>query len=132
MRSRPTNFPDATPLDKYVAMISLKHRAIFIHIQKTGGESVTAALGGPKNSPDKHWLANELKAVTELDIWDNYFRFALVRNPWARLVSWWSMIDHRRQAFMSGVPNNRFMTAVLSRAKTFGEFLRNMDGRKSI
>lgn len=104
-------------------MICHEHRAIFIHIQKTGGVSICAALGLPWATPNRHWLARDLKGVCDPRIWRDYFKFVFVRNPWARLVSWWSMIDALRPAFEAGVPYNRFQTAVLLRCKNFADFL---------
>ncbi|MEQ1493562.1 MAG: sulfotransferase family 2 domain-containing protein, partial [Terricaulis sp.] len=104
-----------------------EHGAIFIHIQKTGGNSVTAALGKSFAEPDKHWTALQLRRATDPSIWTGYYKFAFVRNPWARLVSWYAMIDRHRPAFEQGVTFNRFQTAVLTRTKNFADFLHNMD-----
>jgi hypothetical protein len=108
-------------------MISHVHKAIFIHIQKTGGSAVSAALGYVGQSPDKHFLAQEIKGL-HAEIWDKYFKFSFVRNPWDRLVSWWSMIDAVRPAYEASSSNvNNFMRFVLGKAKTFEEFLENCD-----
>lgn len=120
-------------------MIIHESRLIFVHIQKTGGNAVARAFGQPANLPEKHFTAGELRTLYGEDVWDRYFKFAFVRNPWDRLVSWWSMIDAVRPAFVAGRPLNRFQRYVLSNAATFSEFLRNCteeiedaDGRKSI
>ncbi len=36
----------------------------------------------------------------------SYWIFGFVRNPWARMVSWWSMIDVARQAADAGHPGH--------------------------
>ncbi len=108
-------------------MISHEHRAIFIHIQKTGGDSVSLALGGTRREPRKHWSAADLKAETDAKIWADYFKFCFVRNPWARLVSWWSMIEAQRPLFQAGKLTNVLALTALRRANTFGEFLERMD-----
>lgn len=103
------------------------HRTIFVHIQKTGGESVRAAFGQPRNSPDKHRTATELRSRYGDAIWADYFKFGIVRNPWDRLVSWWSMIDGMRARFEAGAKLNAFQTYILSNAGTFDEFVLKCD-----
>lgn len=108
-------------------MISHPHKVIFVHIQKTGGESVTQSFGAPKNLPDKHRTAIELRESAGLEIWNSYFKFSIIRNPWERLVSWWSMIEGRRERYEAGAHLNGFQAYVLSNARTFEEFLENCD-----
>ena len=52
---------------------------IFVHVPKTGGQSVTVALGG-RSGP---YLHTPLAAVQK----EKRFAFGFVRNPWDRLVS---------------------------------------------
>jgi hypothetical protein len=120
-------------------MISHKHRAIFVHIQKTGGNSVSAALGEHDSPPEKHRTALELQAFYGENTWRDYYKFSFVRDPWDRMVSWWSMIDGARPAFEAGKTFNRFQTFILMNARTFDEFLircdeevDDFDGRKWI
>ena len=52
---------------------------IFIHVPKTGGQSISAALGG--GGPDaKHAPLRDVRRRGR-------FAFGFVRNPWARMVS---------------------------------------------
>ena len=77
-------------------MISHTNKFIFIHIPKTGGTSVEAALAdygkllqGPGNFHSiyfKHIPATRLQAMMG-DEYENYFKFSIVRNPWDWLVS---------------------------------------------
>lgn len=120
-------------------MICADRRWIFVHVQKTGGESIRTALGVELNDPYKHRTAAELRANYGEAAWREYYKFAFVRNPWDRLVSWWSMIDGLRPRFAAGEALNAFQSYVLSRAKTFEEFLTKCDdeiaatdGRKHI
>lgn len=108
-------------------MICHKHHAILVHIQKTGGTAVSLALGMSANEPDKHFLGAELKRACEPDVWRRYFKFSIVRNPWARLVSWYAMIDSHRAAFEAGAPLNPFQATALLRTSNFRDFLVNMD-----
>ena len=119
-------------------MISADRRWIFVHIQKTGGNAVRAALGVEVNDAHKHFLARELRAVYGQAAWDQPFKFAFVRNPWDRLVSWWSMIDGIRAQIAATQPPNKFVAYVLQ-AVSFEEFITrctdeivDADGRKYI
>jgi hypothetical protein len=112
---------------------------IFVHVQKTGGNSVRAALGGDIFDARKHFLARELREVYGRAVWDSRFKFSFVRNPWDRLVSWWSLIDNARQYLDLTKPPNKFFGYVLTRARSFEEFLLRCDdeivdndGRKNI
>ena len=75
------------------------HKCVFIHIPKTAGNSITRALSslpetGTALSPriSKHAKAWEVKALLGKEIWNDYFTFSFVRNPWDLMVSsyhWW-------------------------------------------
>ena len=75
-------------------------KCIFVHVPKTGGNSVTTALNAiSPTAPgrlyptlSKHSKAHEVRAAVGDEIWDRYFSFAIVRNPWDLMVSsyhWW-------------------------------------------
>ena len=91
-------------------MILPDYNCLFIHIPKTGGQSIThffldhmnlswedrhLFLVKPNHDPEKgpprltHLTANEYLRFGHLDIntFSSYFKFAIVRNPWSRLVS---------------------------------------------
>jgi hypothetical protein len=97
--------------------ISHPLQAIFVHIPKTAGTSVEAALGmhGAKTdigirpyfnqTPDlehlyggnlQHMTAARLRIVLQDDaLFQRYFKFAVVRNPWERLVSTCAWSDQK-------------------------------------
>ena len=66
-------------------MINHKHKCIFIHINKCGGTTIDTLFAGRF---DGHKKAFEYKQSTP-NIFDNYFKFTFVRNPWDRVVSFY-------------------------------------------
>lgn len=66
-------------------------RAIFLHIPKTGGTSVRAYLKKHTSGKDIYRHRPPRKCIEDNYIpqalFENYFKFAFVRNPWARAVS---------------------------------------------
>ena len=105
-------------------IVSHKHRFIFIHITKCAGTSVTRALLPILGEDDlvfgctpegeilseasrktgglhKHSTAAEARAILGDDIWQRYYTFAFVRNPWDIQVSlyhWWLKTPWRDDA----------------------------------
>lgn len=66
-------------------MFDHRRKLVFVHIQKTGGKSVRKAIGIPGSTI--HLPARNLKTELGSERWSQYFKFAVVRNPWDRLVS---------------------------------------------
>jgi hypothetical protein len=65
-------------------MIDLESRCLYIHIPKTGGNSINRAFGvGWEDHKDLARYARELPPET----FRRCFKFAIVRNPWDRLYS---------------------------------------------
>lgn len=115
--------------------VSDQRRLVFVHVQKTGGNTVRNLLN--QTLPDvrnahgdlpKHaWLSGILKAEPALA---DYFIFGFVRNPWARMVSWWSMIQDAKHRAEVGSPGaaerlrtNRFIRVVATTYPTFEDFV---------
>ena len=110
---------------------------IFIHIQKTGGVSISNLLRrySPTTTPGRglrHISAR--RALKQVENSDDYFKFAFVRNPWDRLVSWYTMIDEARKGVADGtaepmtrrlIKKNNLFKYVLRCGPTFDEFVIN-------
>lgn len=106
-------------------MISHEHKAIFVHIPKTAGSSIEVAFNATLQTDEgavdeatgkffpvttgkeKHLDARACRKHYGRKIWQNYFKFTVVRNPWQRIHSWWW--------------NSREITGAVS--LPFGEFL---------
>jgi Sulfotransferase family len=118
--------------------ISTSHRFIFVHIFKTGGTSIRAALnpfvdrreylawnfirrrlGFPPPTPypglSSHAHGDEIRAALPPEIFNHYFKFAFARNPWDLQVSLYHYIMRWRA---------HHEHAAISRLGGFEEFLR--------
>jgi chondroitin 4-sulfotransferase 11 len=94
-------------------IINKKYGFLFVHIQKTGGISVTECLNKLPETEfilHQHSMYNSHKSE-----YSEYFKFCFVRNPWDRLVSWWNMMKNK------GIHND--FSKYLLEAKNFSEFL---------
>lgn len=140
-----------------MAIISHKNRFIFIHIPKTAGTAINWALQEKSDlsfrkfyrklkyiyyslvSPNmcftlytpkiqKHAKAKEIRSVLPEQIWEEYFTFAFVRNPWDLMVSsyeWWLQ--------MAGMwPDLQDDIQKIMKMKGFHEFIRSEYGLNRI
>jgi hypothetical protein len=85
--------------------------ALFIHIPKTAGGSLKRSVPEKIVCP-AHYTAREAREMfSTQDRWDELFKFAFVRNPWDRMVSWYEFHfgnhwgDYRRYSFTEWVEN---------------------------
>ena len=97
-------------------MLSHHHRTIFVHIPKCAGQSIETAFlqdigltwetraplllrtnDRPELGPYRlaHLTAEEYVrcGYVPQDMFDNYFRFAVIRDPWSRAVSQYKHLD---------------------------------------
>ena len=96
--------------------ISDSRRFLFVHVQKTGGMTVEAVID--ELLPDIRWLKPGERHMPLAKILDRdpsleeYWIAGFVRNPWARMLSWWSMFQHAKQRAEAGEerPKKRFET----------------------
>ncbi len=109
-------------------LVSDSRKLVFVHIQKTGGSTIHRLL--QEHIPDirmigaRHEFA--MRGVEELKDWDEHFKFAFVRNPWERLVSWYSMVTKFRKS------GNELWQYVRENGSNFEEFIHNCTGEVEI
>lgn len=82
--------------------ISHKYRAIFIHIQRTGGNSIQQIFEehdpdlvetipiAPSRARTKHCHAADIEETIDPATFRGYTKFCVVRNPFERIVSWYA------------------------------------------
>ena len=71
-------------------MISIKYECYFLHIPKTAGTSIASAFGFGK----VHRSYEDLRKHAQ---WGKWHSFAVVRNPWERLLSAYSYLKRRHE-----------------------------------
>ena len=96
-----------------------------------------------ENVPDlSHYLGTHDHALWTKQrhdfVWDAYYKFAFVRNPWDRLVSWYAMITQQADRVRDKHELNDLWRYVLESSHSFETFLEvctdeidDIDGRKS-
>jgi len=132
-------------------IISPAQKYIFVHIPKTGGTSLAAALEERSKRGDiligdtpkakkrrprvkklqekakgrlwKHSTIQDIDGVVDDDDLDDYFCFTMVRNPWDRLVSYYNWL--RMQKFDHAAVR-------IAQMSTFDLFLQNLQIQQSI
>lgn len=78
-------------------MLSLTHRFAFVHVNKAGGTSVVEALADCEDVQPfikDHDQATIYRNVLGSELWDEFYSFAFLRNPYDRMVS---SYEYRRQ-----------------------------------
>lgn len=76
-------------------------RAIHVHAQKTGGMAVRLTLqeySQNNEDPGLHWSAMEYRTAYPREFAE-YWKFGVVRNPWARWVSWFNADSGTREKY---------------------------------
>jgi hypothetical protein len=112
--------------------ISHKHKFIFIHSIKTGGTSIRNYLNdysdiisvSDRRSPFYfHVSAIEMEKYFQEQGWDwnNYFKFAFVRNPWDRVVSFYHHILWNYETH----PSLPYAKECLGGSNSFGTYLKS-------
>ena len=95
-------------------MISHEHQCIFVHVPRCGGTSIEKAIWGQHQTEEhlrhgfisryenkyqtgglQHLLAWQIRAETGEPVFNDYFKFTVVRNPWDKLVSQYHFMAKR-------------------------------------
>ena len=129
-------------------LVSDSRKVLFVHIQKTGGETVAEIL--TKHAPDIRPLGakHEFASFGKLELgaaWNDYFKFAFVRNPWDRLVSWYSMIrratritrlaallSRGKRSHLQQRASNPMWRYFYENCSSFEEFIKNCNGQVEV
>lgn len=130
-------------------IISHTHRAIFVHIPKTAGTSITALIDphlrwndlvlggtafGERIQPayqerfglSKHMRARDIRRVVGEEMWADYFSFAIVRHPYTRIISFYNW---KRAAVSRAAADSPLWswpaTEAFQQSRSFSEFIRH-------
>tara|TARA_R110001583_G_scaffold1210_10_gene10158 strand:- start:1729 stop:2433 length:705 start_codon:yes stop_codon:yes gene_type:complete len=85
-------------------MINHKYKCIFIHIHKTAGGAIWPSFNYNPNDSNQnliggiHHSAEMLKNFYGEQIWNEYFKFTIVRSPWGKKVG---SYEHTRRKHAS-------------------------------
>lgn len=118
-------------------IIDHEKRFVFVHVQKTAGLTANSHLLAQCPTASEVWgltgdrharLKQALQAHPECR---DYFVFGFVRNPWARLFSWYSMVERRwdlvarsgRDDVAAAVRSNPFWRGVREECPDFESFV---------
>ena len=130
-------------------IISNTHRAIFVHVPKTAGTSITSllapalrwndlVLGGTtfgeriqaaykeRFGLSKHARARDIRQVVGEEVWSGYFSFAIVRHPYARVVSFYNWKRGAVSRAAADAPVWSWTaTEAFVQSRSFSEFIRH-------
>jgi hypothetical protein len=96
-----------------------KYRCIFIHIPKAAGISIRESLFGNKKWR-KHIDAQTFQLIFGKKNFNRYFKFAFVRNPWARTLSAYNFL---KKGGIS-TPDKTYSEQIISNYPTFEAFVK--------
>ena len=80
-------------------IISDNLKLIFIHVHRTGGTTIGNLLKSHLDNNIKHLSQHENAKTSEsylLDGYNDYYTFGFTRNPWERILSWYSLIHKNK------------------------------------
>lgn len=81
-------------------IVSHEYKCIFVHIPRTSGTSIENTLFNKdvecNLDPNywgkiKHFKASQVREYVGEDIWNDYFKFTVIRSPWERVLSRYGM-----------------------------------------
>ncbi|MFO1486921.1 MAG: sulfotransferase family 2 domain-containing protein [Verrucomicrobiota bacterium] len=116
-------------------LIDENQKFVFVHVHKTAGLSLEQVLQRrfptAKTHHSRHLHARLVIREVGRERWDACYRFAFVRNPWDRLVSWYSMILEAKkklkffQRFSRHPFPNEIWNYAVRNSRDFESFLTN-------
>ncbi|HEX7739889.1 MAG TPA: sulfotransferase family 2 domain-containing protein [Marmoricola sp.] len=113
--------------------VSDSNRVLFVHVPKTGGSTIDLMFDhevpDSRRVPERQRHAPLNRLIDAEPDLATYWTFGFVRNPWARMVSWWTMIHQVFELVEAGDPAairkvEKHPTAWLPE----GEFRNDFDG----
>ena len=97
-------------------MINHQYRCVFVHIPKTAGKSIQRFFG---MEWQKHKDLSRYAEELERQLFESYFKFAVVRNPWDRILS-----DYNFQKKKKSNPDDKlFALDDRGRTRKFAEWV---------
>lgn len=112
-------------------IVSHSHHFVFVHIQKTGGTSLTKILhpyaadqrdDEPQYFQRNHHRDGELHTRLAKGEYPGYFKFCFVRDPFDRILSW------RRRGCVSWLPPMKPMTRFVDHVARFENYEEEVRG----
>ena len=113
-------------------MIIKEYKTIFIHIPKNAGTSInTYFLGEPAEIEIRGKKAFKHETIKDVKrdyskIYNSYTKFAIIRNPYERMVSWYSYLRKYRldndniKTYQYNTKNNSYEVAEIAKADIMG------------
>lgn len=103
-------------------LISETHQFIFLAVAKTGSSSIEAALAPYRSALTdqfkKHATCTRVKRELPAAMWQQFFKFAIVRNPYDCMQSWY-FYRQREELADPGHPRHHLFTG----NQSFDEFV---------
>lgn len=122
--------------------VSYDKQFLYIHIPKCAGSSITKALKASMRLRFEGKISHQIRMAHKIDTnfwhhltaqslqkfisakqWGSYFKFAFVRNPWDRLVSFYFFHKKRTVESLKFREQNQEVTRIFDQAHTFEEWL---------
>ena len=93
--------------------ISHELKTVFIHVPKTGGQSISKMLGIPKGTPHNYYWEGlthlRLSAIRDRENIEGYYTFMFVRNPYDKILSEYNWRMKNRHAITYNEPTREYM-----------------------
>lgn len=93
-------------------MVSHKYKCIFVHLPKTGGEAISSLFEDCDPNIPKHANAIQIKEYLGEKTWNEYFKFAIVRNPFDQVLSMYSHL--RKSLYQKEVIRKKYGKTIIN------------------